>query len=395
MIGDYLDKYTFQYLMQSALSNVPSNVDKREGSIIYDALAPACYELTAYYIRLKQIFQNTFAKTSSGDFLALRAAEQNVFRLQETKSLVKGEFKDNDGNPKEIAIGARFSSISSQNPINFIVESEYEENNVVVAGYYLLRCEEYGSVGNGHYGNIVPLDFIQGLAIARIVQLVIPAQDTESDESLRDRYFLSLTNKSFGGNIAQYREELKKIDGVGDVQIYPIWQRRGDIIISVLDVDYNIITDSFKEQLQEIIDPIEYDEDGIPVYASNGKGLGLAPIGHFVKIVKPTEYIVNIQTTLTLQNHLSIDDVQAGVERVIEEYLLSLRKVWAVGDEFNNYSLSIFIARINAAILSVDGVLNIANTIINNVPGAGDIILQENYGLQELPVLGEVILNES
>ena len=42
--------YTFEYLMESMLSRVPDSLDKREGSIIYDALAPAAAELAQMYI---------------------------------------------------------------------------------------------------------------------------------------------------------------------------------------------------------------------------------------------------------------------------------------------------------------------------------------------------------
>ena len=55
MIGDYLEKYTFEYLIDSALSRVSDSIDKREGSIIYDALAPACYELAEVYMQLRSI----------------------------------------------------------------------------------------------------------------------------------------------------------------------------------------------------------------------------------------------------------------------------------------------------------------------------------------------------
>ena len=78
MIGDYLDKYTFKYLMELALDNVPDSLDKREGSIIYDALAPACYELAEYYMELKKTLENTFAETASNEYLDLRAAEQEL-----------------------------------------------------------------------------------------------------------------------------------------------------------------------------------------------------------------------------------------------------------------------------------------------------------------------------
>lgn len=41
MIGRYSDEMTFDYIMNRMLESVPDTVDKREGSIIYDALAPA------------------------------------------------------------------------------------------------------------------------------------------------------------------------------------------------------------------------------------------------------------------------------------------------------------------------------------------------------------------
>lgn len=41
MIGKYSDEMTFDYIMNRMLESVPDTVDKREGSIIYDALAPA------------------------------------------------------------------------------------------------------------------------------------------------------------------------------------------------------------------------------------------------------------------------------------------------------------------------------------------------------------------
>ena len=54
MIGDFLEKYTFDYLMNDALSRVNENIDTREGSIIYDALAPACYELAGFLFAVKK-----------------------------------------------------------------------------------------------------------------------------------------------------------------------------------------------------------------------------------------------------------------------------------------------------------------------------------------------------
>ena len=49
-----LDEY-FDYdtILQRMLDTVPTQIDKREGSIIYDALGPAAAELAQMYILLK------------------------------------------------------------------------------------------------------------------------------------------------------------------------------------------------------------------------------------------------------------------------------------------------------------------------------------------------------
>lgn len=46
---------TFETIMDRCLSRVSSSVDKREGSVIYDALAPACAELATLYTELSNI----------------------------------------------------------------------------------------------------------------------------------------------------------------------------------------------------------------------------------------------------------------------------------------------------------------------------------------------------
>ena len=45
---------TYKEILQGMLDKVPGNVDKREGSIIYDALAPCAYFL------MQQQFQLVF-----------------------------------------------------------------------------------------------------------------------------------------------------------------------------------------------------------------------------------------------------------------------------------------------------------------------------------------------
>jgi uncharacterized phage protein gp47/JayE len=382
MIGDYLDKYTFKYLMESALDNVPDNLDKREGSIIYDALAPACYELAEYYMELKKILENTFASTAGNEYLDLRAAEQGLKRYAASYAVKRGDFLTSSGNPAVIPIGSRFSVISDTLNLNYEVTEAYlDEFGAVVPGAYRMTCEEIGTQGNSYTGPLIPITFIPNLKTATLSDLLVPARDEETDDELRDRYFLTVNDKPFGGNLAQYDEVLKGIDGVGEVQIYPVWNGGGSVKLSVIDAEYNIITNDFITTLQNMIDP-----------TPQGTGLGLAPIGHTVTVTTPTEKIIDITATVVLESGYTLGQVTPLIEEAIESYLLGLREIWGIADDLNNYALAVYIARINAAVLGVAGIANITGTTINGL--ASDLTLTQNATTQELPVLGTVIVSE-
>jgi len=380
MIGDYLEQYTFEYLLASALARVPDTIDKREGSIIYDALAPACYELSEYYMRLRKLLQDTYAETANEEYLDLRVAEQGITRFEASYAVKKGTFTNSSGNPMVIEIGSRFSTISDTKAINYTVTAPYEIDGSAVPESYQLTCEVLGTEGNGYVGNLIPISYIQGLAEAIMTDIIIPARDVETDEDLRARYFLALNNKPFGGNIAQYDEELKNIEGVGEAQIYPVWDGGGTVKCSVIDSEFNPITTDFINFIQNVIDP-----------TPEGTGLGLAPIGHIVTITTPSELTINIATNLTLMAGYTKAQVETQITEALEAYLLSLRKEWGIGDDFNQYVLGVYISRINAAILNVQGVSNVTGTTINSM--ATDLMLEQTAVNQELPKLGVVTLN--
>ena len=46
------ENLTYERIMSRVLANVPSNVDKRQGSVIYDAVAPVCSEIAQIYVAL-------------------------------------------------------------------------------------------------------------------------------------------------------------------------------------------------------------------------------------------------------------------------------------------------------------------------------------------------------
>jgi len=385
-LGDELQKYSYSYLMTQALARVPNTVDKREGSIIYDALAPACYVLAQFYLDLYNLIQETYVLTATGEWLDNRVMEFGITRSQATAAVKRADFEDSAGNPVSVPIGSRFSTISTTVPLFYVVTDTYKTDlGVVVPGAFLLTCETEGTVGHEYTGNIIPIDYLPSIAVAEMTTTVIPGQAVETDEALRQRYIDKVNSRPFGGNIAQYREMILDIDGIGDCQIYPVWDGGGTVKISIVGSDLLPVTPEFIAIVQDIVDPNDDPE-------LQGTGVGTAPIGHLVTLATGTQKVVNIATNITLMSGYTIEMVQGPVETALEAYFVDLRESWGVKNDFNQYILGVYISGVNAAMLTVQGVANVTGTTLNGV--ASDLALVETSATQEVPTLGEVTLND-
>ena len=384
MIGDNLEQYTYKYLMSQALSFVDDSLDKREGSIIYDALAPACYVLAGYYMQLYQVVKNSFAVTATGEWLDQRVKESGITRREATAAVKRADFTDDAGQAAVVGIGTRWSTVSSTNPITYRVTAQYEQNDAPVAGAYELTCETLGTIGQEYTGPIIPVDFVRGVAAATMSTTLIPGRDTETDDELRERYFDEMSAKAFGGNISDYRNKTREIIGVGDLQIYPVWNGGGTVKLSIVDTAFRAASNEFVQEVQNLIDPV--NASGI-----QGDGLGIAPIDHKVTVVAPEEVTVNITASIVLQVPYEVGQVQPAVEQAIEAYMVELRHDWATPNEFNEYALSVYTSRITAAIVGVPGISNVTNVRLNGT--AADITLQQTGQKQQIPVKGTVTLN--
>lgn len=386
-LNSFLQKYSFEYLLEEALTRVPDTVDKREGSIIRDALSPACYEVAKAILYLGDIIEQTYITTSNGEWLDGRVLEANIIREPATQAKKLGVFKDSLGNPVAISIGQTFSTIGDTILNYSVLEPYTNEDGHVVAGSYVLTCNTYGAIGNSYMGRIVPNDYIEKLASAEITTLLYPGEEEENDESLRERYLSAINKSAFGGNIAQYQQWAKEIAGIGGVQVYPVWAGGGTVKLSIIDSDYNICSAEFCQTILEKFDP---ENSGNP--ASRGLGLGIAPIGHKVSVSTPIEKIVNITGNITLLPGYNLTSLMPLIKESIENYFLELRKAWDATDGKGNYGTTVYLGRVLYAILGVKGVSSAYELRLNNTET--DVVLRENKTIQELPRLGTVTFNE-
>lgn len=380
-IGNYLEQYTFDYLMDMALSNVDESFDKRQGSIIYDALSPCCSVLAEAFLQLRLIYEDTFIGTATGEMLDKNAQDIGMKRNPATYAKKRIDVADSEGTALSIPMGSRFSTISNDEPIIYSVESVYTDTSgSTVAGAYIAVCEELGTIGNGYTGELLVVSNID-VGTATMSTLITPAQDEESDDVFRARCIARLNTKGFGGNVAQYNEILLDIDGVGECQVYPVWNGGGSVKVSIVDPTYMPVSNEFLTAVKNLLDPTEYE----------GYGMGKVPIGHTVTVTTPSKVTLNISASLTLEGGYTISSMSESVKAEIEKYIYSLRTKWGQENPYNEYSVTVYVSRIVYAILNVAGVVSVDDVKINN--SSEDVTLIENKTTQQIPVMGEVTLS--
>ena len=347
---------TFDGILNKMLARVPNSIDKREGSIIYDALAPTAVELQNMYIQSDYILNETFADTANRENLIRRAAERGITVQPATNTIVKAEFTPSS---LEIPIGSRFS----------LDELNYSVTEKISDGIYKLQCEEAGADANFQLGQIIPIDYINGLQYAKITSILIPGEGEESTESLRKRYFANLENQAFGGNITDYKQKVNSLPGVGGVKVYPVWNGGGTVKLVIIDSDFQKPSDELISTTQTAIDPLQ----------NQGQGLGIAPIGHVVTVAGVNEQILNIASEFTLQSGYVWADVESNIKATIKNYFTALNSDWA-----DSENLIVRISQLETRLLNVDGILDIANTKINNA--TANFVLD----CDSIAILGEV-----
>lgn len=375
-----LKDLSLQNLIDMAMERVPADVDRRVGSIIYDTIASVAAPLLFMALEGAQIDQATYIESAYGEYLDLRVAEKALTRYPATKAIKRARFTRNDEPATNVPVDARFSAIDNDDGLTYVVLSQIEDT----PGDYLVECEIVGTVGNLYYGALMPISYIDTLSSAAIIADYQEARDVESDDDLRQRYLDVYKRSSFGGNVSQYDEEVKKLDGVGEVQVYRAYPSSGHITISVVGPGYRKISADLIRTLQDTIDPT--------INNQQGTGLGIAPIFHKVHVTTPIEQSIPISFTLQVDNGYTVEQLRPLINEKIEEYFSQLRKEWGVLDTTTyTYNLTIYTTRIIVALLGITGIVNVSDIKINGA--VGDYTLTETGQTQTLPILGTVVIN--
>ncbi|MBH7874086.1 baseplate J/gp47 family protein, partial [Clostridioides difficile] len=283
---------------------------------------------------MDELLDQTFVDTASYYYLEKRCKERGITPLPATNTIAKGVFNI------DIPIDSRFN----------LGEYNYIATERISEGIYKMKCETAGTIFE--LGQLIPIEYIDGLETAELTEILINGEGEESEDSLRQRYYDSLNSQSFGGNIQNYKDEVNKLPDVGGVKVYPVWNGGGTVKLVIINSNFKAPSEDLVNLVQEEIDPIGHQ----------GQGLGLAPIGHKVTVTGVVSTTINISAEITYKSGYTWENIKTIAEEAVDDYLNELNMSWE--DEEN---LIVRISQIETRLLSIDGVLDIANTMINSI----------------------------
>jgi uncharacterized phage protein gp47/JayE len=315
------------------LDGLADDIDKRQGSVVYDLTRPAALELAQAYLQLDNVLTFGFAtEDTPSNYLDLRTAELGVTRKPAVKAVGSVRFVGTDG--IVVPTGTRLSTDEAE-PIYFVTTAA----GTVVSGSVIVdaEAETAGAAGNVAAGKItLVLGTVSGVTSVTNTQSFDGGTDVESDESLLARYYERVQKPATSGNANHYLQWAKSVAGVGDAKVYPLWNGNGTVKVVLLDEDK---TTPPQATIDATIAVIEASR----------------PIGATVTVVGATETPITVSATLTLASGTTLVQATSEFTALLTAYLKSIAFV----DPVVRYS------KIASLVLDVSSVVDYANLKVN------------------------------
>lgn len=391
-VYDELDKYTSTALLQTALNEARSDVDRREGSILFDTLAPLATVAAGLFEVLKSVCTNTTIQAATGEFLDLVGSQFGIYR---TGAMAAVRTIEVIPNSVSFSVGDSFQTKDGLN-LFWTVSQD------IGGGIYAVVCQTPGSDGGADYGGLTPVDSVQGLQSVQFKDTWNAGANAEQDELFRIRIWKELQKSSYGGNFEDYKRWVfsgfqaqpngAKITGM---EIFPAWNGGGTVkIIPFIENDgltYAKPDNTIINNLKAYLDPID----------NAGKGAGVVPIGHRVTVEPINNAYWYIHCVVRLRDGQTVisEETRAAAEADLREAIQSeiASAITKPDDPFpgeNDYTFSFTSSMVINAIMgnsSTSRFLSVQNITVNSVDWY-DVSWTQEANYHWLPELMELTL---
>lgn len=193
---------TAEVILAAMLGSVGNEYDKREGSVIYNALAPIAYRLADMYAALDDALDETFPDTCSVDSLNRRARALGIpEQIQAVYTQLRCDVTFGTGFT-EVPDGAIFAYQGLL--YEYVETSENSENNTTEI---TVRAVEADAAYNLADDTQLIYQGSDGAVTSCTVTATISIGNAgETLDEFRSRYMAAVKGAAFDGNIAEYRE---------------------------------------------------------------------------------------------------------------------------------------------------------------------------------------------
>lgn len=332
------DDRTYNNILDEMLDEFGQDVDTGEASLAFNACDKIAEKLEETYGDMDAINRNMSPDTMDLDHLIQYGElQRGVSYNYATAPVVKGEFQ------QEIEIGQQF----------ICNDFTYTVSELIDGFAYKLTCDTEGVEANTNTGELVPADYVDDYKGGKITEILRSGMNDEDEEVYREKVIETFYSKAFGGNIADYREKVDELDGVGGCKPKRRDRTSSWIYITIIGSDFGVPSQEIVKRVQDAVDPEQ----------SHGEGDGIANICHNVLIQAVEAVPVSVSVKVVWDSGYSTDTSKSEIEAAIQEYLSTIRKSWESSKMNNQY---IRISQVEARILSVEGVIDVIETKLND-----------------------------
>lgn len=332
---------TYEELLQAMLDRVPGNIDKREGSVIYDALAPCAYFLAQQKFQIDNFVDLVLVDTAIDHYLDEAVAPFGITRKQATAAVRSVTASG------LITVGTRWGI----NGLVYVITKQISDTS------YEATCETVGEIGNQYSGALQPVSNVVGIT-ATISDIITAGTDTETDEAMRDRLYQKVRLPATSGNAYHYQQWAMSVPGTGAAKVFPLDDGPGTVTVLVVNDDKEI-SDDLPVTVAAYIETVR-------------------PIGATVTVSSPETLTINVAANVVLDGSKTAGEVKTAFTAALDSFLKETI--------FNTRRVSY--AKLGSLLLDIPGVEDFDGFLLNS--GTGNVAVGE----KQIPVIGTVTLTE-
>ena len=305
-VMDYLESMDFITLRQYMLDLAPEDVDSSEGSFLYDAVTPIAMFVAEMFMQMRLILEQSFIGTATGTNLDTLAAtmprvyrnsavaERLTLRLIPYTPQIFAYIENNQTTLRFSNVGGEFYTLN-------IEQTDWLTHDATSILVKVIK----GAAGNGTavVGNALePSPGINGLTSCLVDTIDARGMDQEDDDHFRVRVWATLSSP-FLGSMADYQRKIfsdfpisENGFNVSNCFIIPRGSRSGYICVipAKLGSDGGVMHCE-QGELLSLQNYLDKRIDGI-----GGYGLGVAPIGHVVRVRDFSEFRLHQKVTIVV-----------------------------------------------------------------------------------------------